>query len=202
LFYVPNSGANETGRNLMESNQTEIPADDDITIDGAVLKAIRQIEDATQTLLLEFEDEQLSPEVKIATCHSLTNSMKNLRYINGAIQKAVGKKMKSDGNKMAVVALPTGVQVSVEQVNKSTRKDVDREALLMAVNKIAGENKHRVNTVTGELCDIHESRNRLYNKCFRMEPRWTELKAIGIDDDEFCIKSWDTSVKVTQGGSL
>ena len=110
--------------------------------------------------------------------------------------------MKSDGNKMAVVALPTGVQVSVEQLNKSTRKDVDREALVMAVNKIANENKHRVNTDTGELVDIHESRNRLYNKCFRMEPRWTELKAIGIDDDEFCVKSWDTTVKITQGGSL
>jgi hypothetical protein len=192
---------NETGRNLMESETKEIQQDD-ITIDGAVLKAIQQIEDATRTLELEFQREQLSPEVKIAMSHSLTNSMKHLRYMNGVIQKSVGEKMKSDGNKMAVVALPTGVQVSVEQVNKSTRKDVDREALVMAVNKIANENKHRVNTDTGELVDIHESRNRLYNKCFRMEPRWTELKAIGIDDDEFCVKSWDTTVKITEGGSL
>ena len=110
--------------------------------------------------------------------------------------------MKSDGNKMAVVALPLGGQVTVEQVNKSVRKDVDREALISAVNIIANENKYRVDTATGQLSDVYESRNRLYQKCFRMEPRWTELREIGIDDDEFCLKSWDTSIKITQGGSL
>lgn len=185
----------------MESNQKETQ-EDDATIDRNVLDAVIKIEDATQTLLNLFEFETLSPETKIATSHSLTRCMKDIRFINSAIQKFVGLKMKEDGNKMAVVALPNGGQVTVEQVNKSTRKEVDRDGIIEAVNRIANENKHRVNTVTGELVDVHESRNRLYAKCFRMEPRWTELKEIGVDDDEYCIKSWDTSVKITQGGSL
>lgn len=173
---------------------------DDLSIDGEVLSAIKELSNATRRLMNECEDDNLAPEIKIVASHSIQLAMRDLRYINKVMQSSVGENMQ---DKMAVVQHPDGKsKLMVERVNKSTRKDLDREGLLMAVNKIAAENKHRVNIDTGELCDIHESRNRLYQKCFRFEPRWTELKEIGIDDDEFCVKSWETSVKVSAGGRL
>jgi hypothetical protein len=182
-------------------NDTSVKQEPNLN-DEKVMEAASQIADGVQKLTQEMEGQEVSPEVQIAVSHILTQGMKDLRFINSDIQKFIGGKMKSDGNKMAVVALPLGGQVTVEQVNKSVRKDVDREALISAVNIIANENKYRVDTATGQLSDVYESRNRLYQKCFRMEPRWTELREIGIDDDEFCLKSWDTSIKITQGGSL
>jgi hypothetical protein len=35
-----------------------------------------------------------------------------------------------------------------------------------------------------------------------MEPRWTELKALGIDDDEYCHREWEPTARIQEGGRL
>jgi len=148
----------------------------------------------------------ISPELddvtRVIVAHVLNPAMRDLRVVVAGYLNRVGQHMQADGRKMAVVDLPDGTQVTVEQTVKVSRKDVDREALLSAVDRASTEQRHRMDVETGEVAGIPETRNRMYRKLFRFEPRWTDLRNLGIDDDEFCRKEFEPTVKVTEGGRL
>lgn len=148
----------------------------------------------------------ISPDLDDATrvivAHVLSPAMRDLRVVVAGYLNRVGQHMQADGRKMAVVDLADGTQLSVEQTVKVSRKDVDRDALLSAVDRASTEQRLRMDVETGEVAGIPETRNRLYRKLFRFEPRWADLRKLGIDDDEFCRKEFEPTVKLTQGGRL
>ena len=83
------------------------------------------------------------------------------------------------------------------------RSEVNRQELVEAVDRAAGESGNRLNPDgPGELLDYDAAKVLLIKKVFRMEPRWSELKKIGINDDEFCRREAAYSLDVQQGATL
>ena len=83
------------------------------------------------------------------------------------------------------------------------RSEVNRQELVEAVDRAAGESRNRLNPDgSGELLDYDAAKVLLIKKVFRMEPRWSELKKIGINDDEFCRREAAYSLDVQQGATL
>jgi hypothetical protein len=83
------------------------------------------------------------------------------------------------------------------------RSEVNRQELVEAVDRAAGESRNRLNPDgSGELLNYDAAKVLLMKKVFRMEPRWSELKKIGINDDEFCRREAAYSLDVQQGATL
>ena len=55
---------------------------------------------------------------------------------------------------------------------------------------------------TGELRPTEAVTVDLYERCFRFEPKWTELKNLGVDDDEYCRREFVASIKIDRGKVL
>jgi len=80
-----------------------------------------------------------------------------------------------------------------------SRKAIDRDGLIRAVERASGDPKHRVVPETGEMLTSDEAKSQLLKKAFRMEPRWTEIKKLDIQDDEYCQKAWRTALSIQKG---
>tara|TARA_R110000824_G_scaffold401728_2_gene614184 strand:- start:714 stop:1355 length:642 start_codon:yes stop_codon:yes gene_type:complete len=80
-----------------------------------------------------------------------------------------------------------------------SRKAIDRDGLIRAVEKASSDPKHRVVPETGEIMSSDDVKSALLKKAFRMEPRWSELKKLDINDDEYCQKAWKTALSVQKG---
>ena len=67
------------------------------------------------------------------------------------------------------------------------RSEVDRYGLIEAVERLTANPVFRLDPNSGgELLDYDVAKIRLFKKAFRMEPRWSALKDLGINADEFC----------------
>ena len=55
---------------------------------------------------------------------------------------------------------------------------------------------------TGELKSPDATALELHKKCFRSEPKWTELKNLGVNDDDFCSREFVGSVKLIKAEVL
>ncbi len=150
--------------------------------------------------------DEISPELddvtRVRVAHALATPSRDLGIVLRGYLNRVAQQMEADGRKMAIVDMPDGSQVTVEKSVKATRKDIRRDDLVAAVEREANEPKNRVNTETGEMAEVPDTKVRLFKKCFRMEPRWTELKALGIDDDEYCHREWEPTARIQEGGRL
>ena len=107
------------------------------------------------------------------------------------------------GNPTPVV-IDTGQHqlVCTPRVSKR-RTEVERDELTKAVERAANQPVNRLNpNGTGELLDHAEAKVLLLQKCFRLEPRWTELKKLGINDDEYCKHETQFSLDIKLGASL
>jgi hypothetical protein len=83
------------------------------------------------------------------------------------------------------------------------RSEIQRDELIRAVERAASQPANRVDpTGTGELLDYDTAKVLLFKKAFRMEPRWTDLKKLGINDDEFCRKESSYSLDIKESQSL
>lgn len=77
---------------------------------------------------------------------------------------------------------------------RSVRTKVDKDGLVKKVRSTC----RYVDESTGELHeDLPAMLDRL-SKVFRFEPRWTEIKALGIDPDEFCETKYEPQIQTTQ----
>jgi len=107
------------------------------------------------------------------------------------------------GNPTPVV-IDTGQHqlVCTPRVSKR-RTEVERDELAKAVERAANQPVNRLNpNGTGELLDHAEAKVLLLKKCFRLEPRWTELKKLGVNDDEYCKHETQFSLDIKLGASL
>jgi len=83
------------------------------------------------------------------------------------------------------------------------RSEIQRDELTRAVERAASQPANRVDpTGTGELLDFDTAKVLLFQKCFRFEPRWTDLKKLGINDDEFCRKESSYSLDIKESQTL
>ena len=150
--------------------------------------------------------DNISPELddgtRVQVAHLLKLPSKDLGIVIRGYLNRVAQSMDRDGKKMAVVDMPDGSQVTVEKTVRANRKDIDKEGLTSAVERLAIKDEQRLDTATGELADVDATKIRLFKKCFRFEPRWTELKQLGIDDDEYCHRDWEPTAKIEAGGRL
>ena len=89
-----------------------------------------------------------------------------------------------------------------ERTGSWRRTDIDRDALVKYVRKCALLDDIRMDPETGELRPTEVVALELHQRCFRAEPKWTELKALGVDDDEFCHREFVASVKITKAKVL
>lgn len=106
--------------------------------------------------------------------------------------------------KVTPVVIDTGEQqiVCTPRISKR-RTEVERDALTKAVERVSAETLHRLNpNGTGELLDYGESKVLLLKKCFRLEPRWNEIKKLGIQDDEFCKHETTFTLDIKEGATL
>lgn len=102
-----------------------------------------------------------------------------------------------------VVVSDTGEQVVCTPKVTVRRSEIKRQELTEAVDRAASDPKNRLSPDgSGELLDYDTAKLLLTRKVFRAEPRWSELKKIGINDDEFCRRQSFYSLDVQQGGSL
>ena len=87
--------------------------------------------------------------------------------------------------KMGGQANLDGLVVHGRRSGRSTGVGEHRDALVKAVIGKAEQRRNRWNPVTGAWEQKATTRLRLLLRCFRPEPRWSEIKELGIDRDEY-----------------
>ena len=76
----------------------------------------------------------------------------------------------------------------------SVRTSVQRDELYKAVKSTA----RVVDTETGEVKDNLQGLISTIERTFRLEPRWTEIKELGINPDEFCSTKLEPKITTTK----
>lgn len=129
-----------------------------------------------------------------------------LRTISNSYATQIARRLLEANNGKAlpvVVESDNGEQVVCTPKISVRRSEVARDDLVAAVERAAGKPQNRLNpNGTGELLDHDQAKVLLFKKCFRMEPRWSDLKKIGIYDDEFCRRESSYSLDVRKGATL
>ena len=102
-----------------------------------------------------------------------------------------------------VIESDNGEQVVCTPKHTVRRTEIKRDELVEAVERLTANPVHRLDpNGAGELLDYDVAKVRLFKRAFRMEPRWSELKKLGLNDDEFCKKESGFSLDVQKGASL
>jgi hypothetical protein len=132
---------------------------------------------------------------------------------NGSLRNAISDRsseisrrlLDANGGKSlpVVVESDNGEQVVCTPKVSIRRSEIKRQELLEAVDRAVADPKNRLNPDgSGELLDFDAAKLLLHKKVFRPEPRWSELKKIGISDDEFCRRESSYTLDVQQGATL
>ena len=175
---------------------------DDATADeiaDAITTAIDHLAEATRRI--EISDRvaaRLIPKWK------LTNSA--LRESTSDYSTRIASRLfQANANKPLPVVIESdnGEQIVCTPKHIVKRTDIKRDDLVEAIERLTANPVHRLSpTGTGELLDHDTAKVRLMKRAFRMEPRWSEIKKLGLNDDEYCKKESSYSLDVQKGTSL
>jgi hypothetical protein len=146
--------------------------------------------------------EEMPTDEMVAIHSALADRKKRLSDLLGAIEDDAAKRMSQAGAKTAVVESLDGDPLAVEWKASSRRTDVKRDDLVKDVEKLGFLDKHRIDEVTGEVRSPFETQIELLKKCFRMEPRWSELTSVGIDIDQYADTAWSFGIKTQKAAKL
>jgi hypothetical protein len=161
------------------------------------IEAAAEIGELSETLY-EGYDEAVDLADLIGMIDNLDTAGRALRSASTAAKALANRKIEAAGEQRVV--LPNGVLA--ERTGSWRRTDIDRDALVKYVRKCALLDDIRMDVETGELRPTEVVALELHQRCFRAEPKWTELKALGVDDDEFCRREFVASVKITKAKVL
>jgi len=89
-----------------------------------------------------------------------------------------------------------GQEFTTELKWSSRRTAVAKDELLSAVKETA----RTVDTDTGEVVVDYRNLLTTVEKAYRLEPRWSEIKTLGINPDEFCQTKYEPSLTTTPKG--
>ena len=102
-----------------------------------------------------------------------------------------------------VIESDNGEQIVCTPKHTVKRTEIRRDELAEAVERLTANPVFRLDpNGDGELLDYDVAKLRLFKRAFRFEPRWSELKKLGLNDDEFCKKESGFSLDVQKGTTL
>ena len=161
------------------------------------IQAAAEIGELSETLH-EGYDETVDLSDLIGMIDNLDTAAREIRSASAAAKTLANRKIEAAGEQRVV--LPNGTLA--ERTGSWRRTDIDRDALVKYVRKCALLDDIRMDPETGELRPTEVVALELHQRCFRPEPKWTELKALGVDDDEFCRRECVASVKIQKAKVL
>ena len=160
-------------------------------------EAAEKISGAIEALL-----EPIGPDIELTDLVTmidlLDTAKKEIGLVSVAAKKLANRAIDNAGEKRVVL----GNGLIAERTGSWRRTDVDRDALVKYVRRCAMLDDIRMDPETGELRPPEVVALELHQRCFRPEPKWTELKALGVDDDEYCHREFVESVKISNGKVL
>jgi len=149
-------------------------------------------------LLLDPVDEAVSLADLIEMADRLDEAARNIKSASTAAKALANRLIDNAGEQRVVL----GNGIVAERTGSWRRSEIDRAALVKYVRKVAFLDDIRMDPETGELRPTEAVTVDLYERCFRFEPKWTELKNLGVDDDEYCRREYVASVKITKAKVL
>ena len=149
-------------------------------------------------LLLDPVDETVNLADLIEMADRLDEAARNIKSASTAAKALANRLIDNAGEQRVVLA--NGIVA--ERTGSWRRSNIDRAALVRYVRKVAFHDDIRMDPKTGELRPTEAVTVELYERCFRFEPKWTELKNLGVDDDEYCRREFVASIKIDRGKVL
>ena len=149
-------------------------------------------------LLLDPVDETVNLADLIEMADRLDEAARNIKSASTAAKALANRLIDNAGEQRVVLA--NGIVA--ERTGSWRRSNIDRAALVRYVRKVAFHEDVRMDPETGELRPTEAVTVDLYERCFRFEPKWTELKNLGVDDDEYCRREFVASIKIDRGKVL
>lgn len=149
--------------------------------------------------LVDSSLQGLSIEECLSISEELERVIKELRLVNDELKTKVAKTMESQNEKEASIEMPDGSTVLVVRDWRISRTKVKTDELVDEVMRRATDRERRLDKDTGELIDEKTAELDAYKQAFRFEPRWSVIKELGINDDEYCEKKFQSTIKVTKG---
>jgi hypothetical protein len=146
--------------------------------------------------------EEMPTDEMVAIHSALAERKKKFSDLLAIVEDEAAKRMSQAGAKTAIVESLDGEPLSVEWKASSRRTDVKRDDLIRDVEKLGNQDKHRIDEVTGEVRTVHETQLELLKRCFRFEPRWSDLTAVGIDIDQYAETAWSFGIKTQKAVKL
>lgn len=119
----------------------------------------------------------------VAWSDELSERVKQLTTYVKEMQTRAGQILEH-GEVMAVTGLDGQVMMA-ERSSRANTRNLQRDDLMAAVDRLANSQEFRVDKSTGEVEAVADARLRAYRLMFRMEPRWGELRKHGIEQDEY-----------------
>ena len=160
-------------------------------------QAAEQIGELSQALL-DPVDETVNLADLIEMADRLDEAARNIKSASTAAKALANRLIDNAGEQRVVLA--NGIVA--ERTGSWRRSNIDRAALVRYVRKVAFHEDVRMDPETGELRPTEAVTVDLYERCFRFEPKWTELKNLGVDDDEYCRREFVASIKIDRGKVL
>ena len=160
-------------------------------------QAAEQIGELSQALLAPV-DEEVNLADLIEMADRLDEAARNIKSASTAAKALANRLIDNAGEQRVVLA--NGIVA--ERTGSWRRSNIDRAALVRYVRKVAFHEDVRMDPETGELRPTEAVTVELYDRCFRFEPKWTELKNLGVDDDEYCRREFVASIKIDRGKVL
>lgn len=148
---------------------------------------------------LEQVMEDLTAQQQVALHHALDKRRKVLDVLMTDLARTASQTLSDAGHKEATVDGLDGNPLQVEVTNSSRRSEVKRDMLVEAVLAYATP---AVKKDTGEIESMTEAQLRSVQEAFRLEPRWTELRKLGVDPDEYATTTWTRSIKTKEFTTL
>lgn len=142
------------------------------------------------------EDIELSALIEMVDLLDTAN--RNIRSAVGKAKVLANRKIEATGEQRVVL----GNGILAERTGSWRRSNINRDGLVKYVAKCARLDDVRMDPETGELRPAEVVALELHQRCFRPEPKWTELKALGVNDDEFCQREWQPSIKIVKAKVL
>ena len=161
------------------------------------VEAAAKIGDLSEALLDPVSDE-IDLAILVEMVDVLDTANRNIRSAVGQAKTLANRLIDKAGEQRVVL----GNGIVAERTGSWRRTDIDRDALVKYVRKCALLDDIRMDPETGELRPTEVVALELHQRCFRAEPKWTELKALGVDDDEFCRREFVASVKIQKAKVL
>ena len=147
---------------------------------------------------LDPVDEEVNLADLIEMADRLDEAARNIKSASTAAKAPANRLIDTAGEPRVVLA--NGIVA--ERTGSWRRSNIDRAALVKYVRKVAFHDDIRMDKDTGELRPTEAVTVELYERCFRFEPKWTELKNLGVDDDEYCRREFVASIKIDRGKVL